>query len=124
MTAARASHGNPLQSTVPLPQPDGSERRRSPRFALKVPLLVSAPGGASDLTVAEDVSRSGLRFASSLEALPGSRLQVIIGYGVADSPPVHAYRIVWRSPMHKSPRYMYGVTQVDLQAPPSPQSTP
>jgi PilZ domain len=123
-TAVKASERNPLQAAKPMPQSAGAERRRSPRFALKVPLLVSSPGGPSDLTVAEDVSRSGLRFASSVEAMPGSRLQVIIGYGVADSPPVHAYRIVWRNPMHKSARYMYGVTQVDLQNPPANQGNP
>lgn len=85
------------------------ERRRVRRLNLKAPMLVTALSGASELLEAQNLSRSGVSFASLLELEPGDQVQVSVGHGVADSPSVKNCLVIWRRPREKSGKYLYGV---------------
>jgi len=89
------------------------ERRRARRLALKVPILVTAPTGACEQLEAQDFSRHGLSFMSSLELEPGDRVQVTVGHGVAESPSIRDCLLIWRKPRERSGRHLYGVKFLD-----------
>ncbi len=88
----------------------GIERRKARRLALKVPLLVRNAAGLTESTVAEDMSKTGFKFGCSLEFAVGDLIQISVGQGVSTKPPVHTYKVVWRTPKEKSSHYLYGVT--------------
>jgi hypothetical protein len=85
------------------------ERRLARRLALKPPILVRASSGAEQLLEAQDFSKHGLRFKSSLELQAGEEIQVSIGHGVAETPSVKNCLVIWRRPREKSGQYLYGV---------------
>ena len=101
------------QTLKPEEEKSGIERRQARRLALKVPLRVRSTSGTTEATVAEDMSKTGFKFGCSLEFSLGERLQISVGQGVAANPPVHTYKVVWRTPKEKSSRYLYGVTIVE-----------
>ncbi len=85
------------------------DRRQSPRYAIKIPLLVTASTGASETTVAEDFSKVGAKFQSSLELACGDLISVIVGHEVVESATARPARVIWRNPFEKSARYVYAV---------------
>ncbi len=89
--------------------PTGAERRLARRLTLKAPILATAPNGAAELTETQDLSKTGLSFSCSLELEVGDRVQITVGYGVADNPSVRMCSVMWRKPREKSIRYLYGV---------------
>lgn len=88
---------------------DGKERRRARRLTLKVPLLARSESGGQEKTTTEDLSKTGLSFATRVEFAEGETVQVVVGYGVAQEPSVRACRVMRRTPGEKSLRYLYGV---------------
>ena len=100
--AAPAGSGTPAREAT-------EERRHVRRLMLKAPVFVTAPGGASELLEAQDFSKHGLSFLSSLELESGDQVRVSVGHGVAESPSVRNCLVIWRKPRQKSGKYLYGV---------------
>jgi hypothetical protein len=106
--AALAGSATPSQEAT-------EERRRVRRLMLKAPVLVTAPGGASELLEAQDFSKHGLSFLSSLELEPGDQVRISVGHGVAESPSVKNCLVIWRKPRQRSGKYLYGVKFLDSE---------
>jgi len=95
--AAAESEGMATEK-VAVAEPEGAERRAARRLALKVPLLVKSPTGDTEQTETSDVSKTGMSFTTGLNLVLGDLVQVTVGYGVAENPPVQATRVIWRRP--------------------------
>ena len=91
------------------PHTSSGEKRGAVRYALKVPLHVIGPAGMPEVTVTEDLSKTGMMFACNQRFEIGGCVRAIVGYGVAKSPAIMTCRVVRRVPQEESRRYRYGV---------------
>ena len=89
--------------------PQGANQRRDKRLVIKLPLGVRLPDGRKESSTTENISKSGLCFACSLEMQIGDIVYVRIGLdGPGEEPDIPA-RIMWRRPLVGKGRTFYGV---------------
>jgi hypothetical protein len=77
---------------------EGVEQRRDKRLVVKLPLEVRLPDGREEISTTENISKSGLCFACSLEMQKGDMVHVRIGLDTPGEGRDVPARIVWRRP--------------------------
>jgi c-di-GMP-binding flagellar brake protein YcgR len=92
---------------------DGAERRRDPRFYIRVPIYIDTEGGVIFKTVhlgSRDISAGGLAFETGSE-LPLDAESQIIFAGVGDLPDtcIIRGRVVWKQVLPDTGRNVFGV---------------
>lgn len=90
-----------------------ADRRVARRLTLKAPILISTANGSFESREAQDLSKFGLSFTSSLQLKAGDPVEVSIGHSVAETPSVRKCLVVWRKPRQESGQYLYGVKFLD-----------
>ena len=94
------------------PGPAGSEpsqRRGARRVAVHVPIQIKTGDGRSEETLSNDISRTGLSFLTNLDLGAGDAIQVVVGYGIVNSPRTQNAWVVWRRPESSGPKALVGV---------------
>ena len=86
----------------------GAELRRDKRLVAKLPLGVRLPDGREETTTTENISKSGLCFACSLEMQKGDMVYVRIGLASPGEGHYVPARIMWRRPSGSEGRWLYG----------------
>ena len=106
-----------LEEVLPsLPAPSASgltpqgeaEKRQDKRLAVKLPLEVRLPDGCEETSTTENVSKSGLCFACSLEMQVGDRVYVSLGLDTPAEQRDIPARVIWRRPAKGKGRAFYG----------------
>jgi hypothetical protein len=87
---------------------EGADLRRDKRLVVKLPLTVRLPDGREETSTTENISKSGLCFACSLEMQKGDLVQVRIGLDSPGEGRDVPARIVWRRPSGDEGRSLYG----------------
>jgi len=87
---------------------EGADLRRDKRLVVKLPLGLKLPDGREETSTTENISRSGLCFASSLEMQKGDMVEVRIGLDTPGEGSEVPARIVWRRPSGEEGRSLYG----------------
>jgi len=87
---------------------EGADLRRDRRLVVKLPLGVRLADGREETSTTENISKSGLCFASSLEMQKGDMVQVRIGLDSPGEGREVPARIVWRRPSGDEGRSFYG----------------
>jgi hypothetical protein len=87
---------------------EGGDLRRDKRLVVKLPLGVRLPDGREETGTTENISKSGLCFACSLEMQKGDMVQVRIGLDSPGEGRDVPARIVWRRPSGEEGRSLYG----------------
>jgi hypothetical protein len=101
--------------SVPAPSASGltpqgeAEKRREKRLTVKLPLGVRLPDGSEETSTTENISKSGLCFASSLEMRVGERVFVRVGLNSFEDQRDIPVRVMWRRPAKEKGRAYYGV---------------
>jgi len=91
-----------------LPAREGADLRRDKRLVVKLPLALKLPDGREETSTTENISKSGLCFAASLEMEKGDLVQVHIGLDSPGEGRDVPARIVWRRPSGEEGRSLYG----------------
>ena len=89
--------------------PSEAEKRREKRLAVKLPLGVRLADGRQETSSTENISKSGLCFACSLDMQVGDQVYVTVA---ADSPEDQhdiLAQVMWRRPARGAGRVYYGV---------------
>jgi hypothetical protein len=89
--------------------PSEDEKRREKRLGVKLPLAVRLPDGNEEASTTENISKSGLCFACSLEMHVGERVYVRVGLDSPDERSDLPARVMWRRPVKERGRALYGV---------------
>ena len=89
------------------PQGEG-EKRRDKRLVVKVPLGVRLPDGLEETGTTENISKSGLCFACSLEMQVGDRVYLTVGLDAPEERRDIPALIMWRRPAKDKGRAFYG----------------
>lgn len=97
-----------IQSAIEPPAPS-KERRISPRVSLRLPIRVRSWQGIEEFTKSENVSKSGIAFATDKLFEVGETLQVTCPYNPAGQNIELRARVIRRSEMASGGRYLYGV---------------
>jgi len=100
-----------------LPAPTGSgltpqseaDKRRDKRLVVKLPLGVRLPDGSEETSTTENISKSGLCFACSLEMRVGERVYVRVGLDGEEEHRDIPARVMWRRPAKEKGRAFYGL---------------
>jgi hypothetical protein len=87
----------------------GDEKRREKRLVVKLPLGVGLPDGCEETSITENMSKSGLCFACSLEMRVGERVYVRVGLDSSEEQRDIPGRVMWRRPAKEKGRAYYGV---------------
>ena len=88
---------------------DGAEKRRDKRLVVKVPLGVRLADGLEETATTENISKSGLCFASDLGIKVGDRVFVSVGPEAPEEQRNIPARVMWRRPAKDKGRAFYGV---------------
>jgi c-di-GMP-binding flagellar brake protein YcgR len=92
---------------------DGEERRRDPRFSLRVPIYIAAGEGVISKTIhlgSRDISAGGVSFETASELPLEAESQIIFsGVGEVSSTYIIRGRVVWKKPLPDTGRNMFGV---------------
>jgi hypothetical protein len=99
----------PAPSASEPTQPSGAERRRERRLGVKLPVGIRLPDGSEETSTTENISKSGLCFACSLEMHVGERVYVRVGLESPEEQSDIPARIMWRRPVKEKGRALYGV---------------
>ena len=86
----------------------GEERRGAKRLTVKLPVRVRLPDGSEEITKTENLSKTGVCFASSLDMKPSDRIFVTVGYSPGGSETEIAAEVMWRKELNEMGRYLYG----------------
>ena len=86
---------------------EGADQRRGKRLVVKLPLGVRLPDGREETSTTENISKSGLCFACSLEMQIGDRVYVNAGLDSPGEGHDVPARIMWRRPSDDG-RSFYG----------------
>ena len=105
---AQEEVGSPaMRSFAPeLFSPDGTERRRTKRFVVLLPLRIRDRDGREEVTRTENLSKLGISFLSDLKMQEGDNVLLTFGPDPGVTQPA---RIVWCRPSREKGRGLYGV---------------
>ncbi len=98
--------GRPAEA---VPVAPGIERREAKRMTVKLPVRIRLEGGREEVARTENLSKTGVCFASDLEMKTGDMIRVTVGYAEGGQEGEMAARIVWRKPVEGTSRALYGV---------------
>jgi len=98
----------PVAGVFELTPQEAADRRRDKRLVVKLPLGVRLPDGREETSTTENLSKSGLCFASSLEMQQGDTVHVRIGLDSAGEGRDVPARVLWRRPSGEKGRSFYG----------------
>jgi hypothetical protein len=99
----------PAPSASGLSPRGGTWQRRDKRLVVKLPLGVRLPDGAEETSTTENISKSGVCFACSLEMQMGDRVFVSVASDTAGEQRIIPARVMWRRPAKDKGRAYYGV---------------
>lgn len=102
----------PLSGTEPVPG-SGGERRRAKRVTVKLPVRVRLEDGREEIARTENLSKTGVCFASDLVMNEGDTLRLSVGYSEGSNEAEILARIVWRRAIAGTNRSFYGVRLVE-----------
>jgi c-di-GMP-binding flagellar brake protein YcgR len=92
---------------------DGVERRRDPRFSLRVPIYIDAEEGVVVKTIhlgSRDISAGGISFDTASDLPLEAESQIIFtGVGEVSDTYIIRGRVVWKKPLSEPGRNMFGV---------------
>lgn len=97
------------RSTEAVPVASGIERRIAKRITVKLPVRIRLEGGREEVARTENLSKTGVCFASDLDMKAGDLIQVTVGYSSGGHEAEIPARIVWRKPVEGTSRALYGV---------------
>jgi len=86
--------------------PEGTERRRTKRFVVLLPLRIRDRDGREEVTRTENLSKLGISFLSDLKMQEGDNVLLTFGPDPGVRQPA---RIVWCRPSREKGRGLYGV---------------
>jgi len=84
------------------------ERRAAKRLTVKLSIRVRLQDGSQEVTKTENLSKTGVCFASSLNMRPADRIFVTVGYSPSGSETEIAAEVMWRKELDEAGRYLYG----------------
>jgi hypothetical protein len=87
----------------------GKDRRRAKRLTVKLPVRIRLQDGSEEVTKTENLSKSGVCFASGLSMRAGDRIFVTVGYSPGGSESEIAADVRWRKELDEAGRALYGV---------------
>jgi hypothetical protein len=88
----------------------GIERRRAKRVTVKLPVRLRLDDGRDEVARTENLSKTGVCFASDLDLKRGDALKVTVGYAAGANAAEIKARVVWRRPMEGTTAHaLYGV---------------
>jgi hypothetical protein len=99
----------PPGSRLTSPSEDEDERRRDRRLGVKLPIGVRLPDGSEEASTTENISKTGLCFACSLDMHVGERVYVRVGLDSPEEQRDLPVRVMWRRPIKERGRALYGV---------------
>ena len=85
------------------------DRRRAKRLTVKLPVRIRLQDGSEEVTKTENLSKTGVCFASGLSMRPGDRIFVTVGYAPGGSESEIAAVVRWRKELDEAGRALYGV---------------
>jgi len=103
----KISPGLPVTAASESTPRGGADQRRDKRLVVKLPLGIRLPDGRKETSTTENISKSGLCFACSLEMQIGDRVYVNAGMDSAGEGHDVPARIMWRRPSDDG-RSFYG----------------
>jgi len=87
----------------------GKDRRRAKRLTVKLPVRIRLQDGSEEVTKTENLSKTGVCFASGLSMRAGDRIFVTVGYSPGGSESEIAADVRWRKELDEAGRALYGV---------------
>ncbi|MBZ5671113.1 MAG: PilZ domain-containing protein [Acidobacteriia bacterium] len=98
------------QETPGVSLPSGEEHRREKRIVAKLPIRLRHPGdGRVENTLTENVSKSGVCCAASMELKADDVILLTFMSGAGPSADENPARIMWRRPMGENRKTLYGI---------------
>jgi len=101
--------GQPPPTTEPWVPAQDSERRAAKRLTVKLPVRVRLEDGREEVTRTENLSKTGVCFASGLALKEGDTLQLTVGYTPGSHEAEVRARVIWRRELEGMNRALYGV---------------
>lgn len=86
-----------------------AERRRAKRVTVKLPVRLRLEDGREEIARTENLSKTGVCFASDLLMKEGEILRLTVGYAPGSNEAEISARVVWRRSIEGSGRALYGV---------------
>lgn len=87
----------------------GKDRRREKRLTVKLPVRIRLQDGSEEVTKTENLSKTGVCFASGLSMKANDRIFVTVGYSPGGSEREIPAEIMWRKELDEVGRALYGV---------------
>lgn len=101
--------GSP-QETPSVSLPPGEDKRREKRIVAKLPIRLRHPGdGRMESSLTENVSKSGVCCAASMELNVGDVILLTFEFGTGPSEDENPACIMWRRPMGENRKTIYGI---------------
>lgn len=98
------------EETSAVSLPSGEEKRREKRILAKLPIRLRHPeDGRIESTLTENVSKSGVCCAASMELNVDNVILLTFEYGAGPSEDENPARIMWRRSMGKNRKTLYGI---------------
>ena len=88
---------------------EGADRRQARRVTIKLPLRIRLQDGQEELTRTENLSRTGVCFASNFTIAEGESVFLTLGYSSGGKEEELPACIVWCRPIEGVNRTLYGV---------------
>jgi hypothetical protein len=104
--------GAPARPAAGAPAPEAEQardRRRAKRLTVKLPVRIRLQDGSEEVTKTENLSKTGVCFASGLSMRPGDRILVTVGYSPGGSEREIGAVVRWRKELEEAGRALYGV---------------
>lgn len=99
----------PSTGGTPSPSEQGEERRVAKRLTVKLPIRVRLQDGREEVTKTENLSKSGICLASSLNMKPGDRVLVTVGYTPGGKESEIPAEVMWRRELAEAGGALYGI---------------
>lgn len=99
----------PAPAEEAAPEEKGAERRRAKRVTIKLPVRICLEDGREEIARTENLSKTGVCFASGLEMERGEILRLTVGYAPGSNEAAIQARVMWRRAIEGSNRALYGV---------------
>jgi hypothetical protein len=105
----------PAPSAEPPSSGEGAERRRAKRVTVKLPVRIRLEDGREEIARTENLSKTGVCFASDIVMREGDVVQLTVGYTPGGNEAAIPARVVWRRGIEGSNRALYGVHLEEMQ---------
>ena len=107
--AEEAVPNQPTQTTSAPESETGAERRRAKRVTVKLPVRIRLADQREEVARTENLSTTGVCFASTLAMNEGERIRLTVGYSPGSNEAEITARVVWRRRIDGTNRALYGV---------------